>query len=187
MTNLNQKLQISLMILAVSLMSPLWADTPQEDGSSPGVGSHGHSDLHFHANEIAVFVGATTPTKAKSETSFTIGADYERRFHEWFGAGALVDFAFGELKRTALAGPAFFIHPGGAFRFVLGPAAEWVEEDAPMSQRAGTKHEPHFVMRAGLNYSFHAGRMLISPVFNVDFIGETKTSLVYGVAFGVGF
>jgi hypothetical protein len=62
-----------------------------------------------------------------------------------------------------------------------------VEKEVVESGSPKTKLEAHFVMRAGVSYSIHAGKLLIMPMFNVDFIGKTKTSLVYGVAFGMGF
>ena len=53
---------------------------------------------------LALFLGATTPTESASETSFTIGADYERRLPGIWGVGGLVDFAIGDFKRTAIVG-----------------------------------------------------------------------------------
>ena len=144
----------------------------------------GASDHAHHPNHVAVFVGATTPTKKKSETSFTIGADYERRLPGIWGVGVLADFALGDFKRTALVGPVVFLHPTGNLKALVVPAVEFVEKDQDDGQ---TKHEAHYVMRVGLSYEFHFGVYSVSPIVNVDFIGETKTSIVYGATFGVGF
>ena len=141
----------------------------------------------IHPNDIGFFLGASTPTKKKSDTSFSIGAEYERRPHERWGFGAVSDFVFGDFKRTALAAPAVFIHPVGDLKIAVAPAAEWVEKEVVGPQGTSMKHEVHFVMRLGFSYVFHSGHFSLSPLLNVDFIGETKTTLVYGVVFGWGF
>ncbi len=141
----------------------------------------------IHPNEIGFFLGASTPTEKKSDTSLSIGADYERRPHERWGLGAVSDFVFGDFKRTALVGPAVFIHPVGDLKITAAPSAEFVEKDVVGPQGPSTKHEGHFVMRLGFSYGFHSGHFSLSPILNVDFIGETKTTLVYGVVFGWGF
>ena len=141
----------------------------------------------IHPNDIGFFLGASTPTEKKSDTSLSIGAEYERRPHERWGFGAVSDFVFGDFKRTALAAPAVFIHPVGDLKIAVAPAAEWVEKEVVGPQGTSMKHEVHFVMRLGFSYVFHSGHFSLSPLLNVDFIGETKTTLVYGVVFGWGF
>ena len=49
------------------------------------------------------------------------------------------------------------------------------------------KNETFFVLRLGASYAFHLGAASITPMFNVDLIGETKTTFTYGVSFGYGF
>ena len=41
--------------------------------------------------------------------------------------------------------------------------------------------------RRGVAYEFHIDRLSVAPVFNADLIGETETTLVYGLTFGWGF
>jgi len=43
-------------------------------------------------------------------TSFTVGADYQRRLSELWGLGFIVDFGFGDASRSSLIGvPVFLI------------------------------------------------------------------------------
>lgn len=146
-----------------------------------------HEDHGFHRNHLALFLGASTPTNEGSETSFTIGADYERRLNKTLGVGGIVDFAIGNFKRTALLGGALFVHPIGNLRLLAAPCVEFVEKEAKGRPGESAKHEAHFAFRLGVAYEFHIDRFSIVPVFNADLIGETKTTLVYGLAFGVGF
>jgi hypothetical protein len=101
--------------------------------------------------------------------------------------GGIVDFALGDFKRTALLGGALFAHPIGNLRLMAAPGVEFVEKEAKGTPGESTKHEAHFAFRLGVAYEFHINRFSVVPVFNADLIGETKTTLVYGVAFGVEF
>ena len=145
-------------------------------------------DHHIHPHHVAVFLGAATPKKAKSDTSFALGFEYERRFNDWIGAGGLADFLFGDFNRNALAAGAVFFHPPlGELTFLFAPGAEWVEKAVVEGQDIKQKNEAFFVLRLGASYPFHVGAASITPMFNVDLIGETKTTFTYGVSFGYGF
>ena len=142
-----------------------------------------------HSNHVAVFVGATTPTAAKGETSFTLGIDYERRLTDLIGVIGLGDFTFGDHERTALIGGQVAFHFSG-LRLAVGPGFEVVEEvhDAHTpAGEGGSTHGAEFVMRASVLYEFDVGQWAIGPTLSVDAIGETKTSIVYGLSVGRGF
>ncbi len=159
--------------------------------ASPGVAQDpvGHTEEgHDHlANHLALFVGATTPFEETDETSFTVGADYVRRLSELWGIGPLVDFTFGDFKRTALAGAGLFFYPVGGLRLLGAPAVELVEKDQPTSEGVTTKHDGHFTLRLGAAYEFHVGSYSIAPTLNIDLIGETEENAVYGIAVGLRF
>ena len=178
-----------MLAAAVALAFIAWLPAPAL-AQQPETTAESHDDdHHIHANHLGVLIGASTPKKSKSETSFALGVDYERRLNDLFGVGALVDFVFGDFKRNALAGAAFFVHPVGDLTLLAAPGAEWVEKET-LDARAAPKHEergPIFVIRLGVSYPFHIGNGSIAPMFNVDFIGESKTTFVYGVSFGYGF
>jgi len=145
-------------------------------------------------NHISVFVGATTETGDDSETSFTLGADYERRLSEFFGIGALADFALGKTKRTALLGVPFFVHPTEPLEFHAAPAIEFANEpsDGDTGEDSGdsdseTGSTTNFAVRLGAGYEFALGRFSIAPEVNIDFVSGESASVVYGLAFGIGF
>ena len=146
-------------------------------------------DHHFHYNDIGVFVGGTTPLDADAggKTSFTLGADYERRFTAVVGIEVIGEFVIGDHKRTWLLALALTARPIEPLRIAAGPGVEWVEKDVPSGTTTTTKYETHFLVATRVNYVFHVGKFIVSPTFGVDFIGETKTNLVYGLTLGYGF
>lgn len=160
-------------------------------GQSTSSGGHAaDEEHHFHRNDVAVFLGATTPLdKARGgETSFTAGVEYERRFTRVLGAQALADFSFGDLKREAIFAALLTVRPIAPLRFSLGPGAELVEEDKIEEDGStSTKNKAYFVIASRVIYVFHVGRISLAPTVGLDFIGETKTSFVYGLSVGAGF
>ena len=172
-----------LALLVAGINAPL-------AGQTVSAGSHAEEGPHFHHNHVAVFLGATTPfdQDKAGKTSFTVGADYERRFTPALGVMALADFALGDLKRTALFAAMFAGHPIDALRIALGPGFELVEQDEIAEDGStSTKHKAFFVISTRATYEFHVGRVSLTPAAGLDFIGETKTAFVYGVAVGIGF
>ena len=168
----------------------LLALTGQLRSQEAGEQEHAGDDHHFHRNHVAVFLGATTALDRESggKTSFTIGADYERRITPTLGVMALADFAFGDHKRTALFAAMFAGRPIDALRLAVGPGFELVEKDKTAEDgSSSTEHSAFFVISTRATYDFHVGRLSLSPAAGLDFIGETKTSFVYGVAVGIGF
>jgi hypothetical protein len=37
------------------------------------------------------------------------------------------------------------------------------------------------------SYEFHAGKVALAPTLGIDFVGETKTNIIYGLTVGYGF
>lgn len=180
------KPKVLVAVAAASFLIPMGL-THASGSGGPSEHPTAHEAHESHPNHLALFLGASTPTKEGSATSFTIGADYERRLSETWGVGGIVDFAIGDFKRTALLGGSLFVHPLGNLRLLAAPGVEFVEKERKGTPGESTIHEAHFAFRLGVAYEFHIDRFSIVPVFNADLIGETKTTLVYGVAFGVGF
>ncbi len=112
-------------------------------------------------------------TRAEGENEPTIGLDYEYRLSRRLSIGGFVDHAAGDLDANSVAA-ALFIHPVGGLEFVFGVGYE--NED----------HEREFLVRAGVAYAFHVGRISLAPVFSVDFVDQEEIK-VYGVNIGWGF
>ena len=177
--------RVSSLALAVplALAGPAWSQEAAEE-------VHGDDDHHYHDNHVAVFLGGTSPfdQERAGKTSFTVGADYERRFTQAVGAMALADFAFGDLTRTALFAALFAGRPIADLRLAIGPGIEFVEEDEILEDGStSTKHTGYFVISTRATYDFHVGVVSLTPAAGLDFVGETKTAFVYGGAVGIGF
>ena len=143
------------------------AETEDEVGTRERAGRH---RVAHHNHHIAVFVGTT---RAEGENEPTIGLDYQYRLSRRLSIGGLVDHAGGDLDSNAVAA-ALFIHPAGGLELVFGAGYE--NED----------HERDFLVRAGVGYAFHVGRISLTPIFNVDFVDHEEIK-VYGVNIGWGF
>jgi hypothetical protein len=149
-----------------------------------GADLYAAADDHFHHHHVGVLVGGMTPLSETSETSFALGAEYEYRFNEKWGAGLGVDFTFGDHKRAALVASGVTYRLTPDFKVITGPGVEVVEKDKP---EGGTKSTVYFVWGFGAAYDFHVGSITLTPTVFLDFVGETKTNLTYGIAIGTGF
>jgi hypothetical protein len=149
-----------------------------------GADLYAAADDHFHHHHVGVLVGGMTPLSETSETSFALGAEYEYRFNEKWGAGLGVDFTFGDHKRAALVASGVTYRLTPDFKVITGPGVEVVDKDQP---EGGTKSTVYFVWGFGAAYDFHVGSITLTPTVFLDFVGETKTNLTYGIAIGTGF
>jgi hypothetical protein len=115
---------VVLMILATG-SSPIVAEEPETGGPES-------------RHEVTLFAGVTDDDQ---EVAFTLGADYEYHFTQLLGIGALVDFAFGDLRSKVFGVPVFF-HPTEPWKVILAPGFETREGDN------------NFLVRIGGGYSF---------------------------------
>jgi hypothetical protein len=155
--------------------------------AAPAAGQEAHGDSnddHFHANHVAVMAGGMTPLAETSETSFALGADIERRFNPTWGFGIGIDFTFGDHKRAAVVGTGVTYRPIPDLKLGTGPGFEVVETD---TSSGGTKKKLYFIWGFIFGYDFHVGSLSIGPLVFLDFVGETKTNITYGISVGTGF
>ncbi len=119
-------------------------------------------------NHASAFVGVTNDD---GQYGFTLGLDYERRFHQWYGAGGIVATVFGE-DRELVVGPTFFLHPVAELRLGLTAGAELRES------------EWDFLFRIGLDYEFEwKPRWTIAPSLALDF-ARGRRIVVVGASVG---
>jgi len=143
---------------------------------------------HFHKNHAGVFIGGTTE---KEHNGFTLGGDYERRFHRFLGIGISGEHAWGSLKDTVVAFPVFF-HPGAGLRIGAGPGFSRQEVTEEHEGDHGeidteTATETEFLWRVQILYDFEvAERVTLTPNVSLDFV-PGKQFFVYGVTLGYHF
>ena len=133
------------------------------------VEDHGHE---YHKHHVAVFLGNTHDYH--SEDTFTVGVDYEYRFSQYVGLGALVDFAGTKFDITVLGGGLFF-HPWNDLRVLAAGGNEHHSGD------------DEFLVRLGVMYDFFINDWSVSPTVNVDLLESGHENWIYGIALGRGF
>tara|TARA_R110002167_G_scaffold71995_1_gene202861 strand:+ start:743 stop:1207 length:465 start_codon:yes stop_codon:yes gene_type:complete len=123
-----------------------------------------------------IFIGYTN---ALDETHFTYGVEYEYKFEQTWGLGAVYEKTdnahHGDGVTVALA--QFFYHPLSNVRIGLGLGKEKIGGAHPHSQD---------LYRISANYDFHVGDFGIEPTVAIDFI-DGEQAYVLGVAFSRPF
>jgi hypothetical protein len=152
-----------LLIVLFMLSTPLQALAAEEKHEED-------KESHYHLNHIGFFLGVT---HEEGEDEFTLGLDYEYRFSQYAGIGALLEYV-GEDAREGVGMGILFIHPYKGLRFLVAAGVK------PKAE------ETKFIWRLGIGYRFPIGNWTIAPEFNLDFT-EGRTVEVYGVSFGYGF
>ena len=130
---------------------------------------------HHH---LAVFLGSGVESKPgrQDEQGFAFGVEYEFRFHERWGVGAVVEALGQDTVRNVLVVAPFSFHPGKGWRLVVGPGVEF------------TPTKDKFAVRLGTGYEFHISEhWTVAPEFFLDLIETGENTWVGGVAFGYGF
>ena len=163
---------------------------------SSGLAQRHHHEEHEHRNELALFLGATYDADEK-ESFFTIGGDYEFRFHPRVGISAEAEYVDGP-NLGVFAFPVVF-HVYRGLMVLGGPGFE--QKGRHHREIRGQVHdeakvEPEeegssFLIRVGVQYAFHiGGRVSILPTIDLDFVDgpeNVETLLVFGVKIGLSF
>ncbi len=146
------------------------------DTENPAEEAEGHGDHgalpHHH---LALVIGAVTESKEghEDEHGLAVGAEYEFRFHERWGAGVAVERLSGDHLRETLVVFPVSLHPSGGLRLMAGPGVEFAED-----------HDSS-LFRLGAGYEFEAGGpWTLAPEIVVDFISGGGTTWVAGLALG---
>ena len=123
-----------------------------------------------------IFVGYTN---AKDETHFTYGVEYEYKFNQTWGVGAVYekveDAHHGDGVTVSLA--QLFYHPLKNVRMGVGLGKEKIGGAHPHSEN---------LYRVSANYDFHVGDFGIEPTVAIDFI-DGDQAYVFGLAFSRPF
>jgi hypothetical protein len=124
----------------------------------------------------AIFVGYTN---AQDETHFTYGVEYEYKFNQTLGLGAVYekvdDAHHGDGVTVTLA--QLFYHPINNVRMGVGIGKEKIGGARPHSED---------LYRVSANYDFHVGDFGIEPTIAIDFKDDDQ-AYVFGLAFSRPF
>jgi hypothetical protein len=170
------KPNIALLTVASLILSGAAAAGSEgvaSEAAAPQAAHHDdHAGHHYYPNHVAVFGAGLTSNLGHSSHTYTLGADYERRFGA-FGVGGLVESVFASHRETIVAG-LLTLHPWEGLKVFAG-AGQLSEDD-----------HSNFLKRIGAGYDFHFGRASLTPSLSLDLV-HGEELLVYGVSFGLGF
>ena len=152
-----QRHVIALTIVAGLLARPVLV---QAEADHTREASH----AEFPHQTLGVFIGDTT--EVRRAEGVTLGLEYEYRFTEVFGMGAIVERVMGDFDTNVYV--ASMAYHRGPWKLYAGPGIEDGEE--------GSEH----LFRLGVEYGFHAGGYEISPQVDVDFVAG-ESLLVFGL------
>jgi len=170
--------------------SPAPAESAQAPSHSEE-SSEGAEEEHRHLHHLGAFLGGTSSPHG---SGFTLGAEYEFRFHPRFGVGAIGEAVAGSLQENVFVALAYF-HPTESLGFFAGGGWDrrlGIREEEAVHATSGQegdessgKRKP--LGRIGVLYDIPLGnRAAFSPNISLDFVDGT-TALVYGVTVGIRF
>jgi hypothetical protein len=164
------KVNLPLLCTGALLCSvPLWVNA-----SETGEHATAHETEHhagYHKNVIGLFTGITHENRGSNE--FAVGLEYERRFTEHFGIGAVVEYTGGDADTWVYALP--FAWHIDRWKFYVAPGIE------------DGHHGKEDLIRLGGEYAFHlSGGWEIAPQVNVDLV-DGEDIWVFGAVFALGF
>jgi hypothetical protein len=144
-----------------------------------------HQEGHHFDNGVALFLGGATHVGSDghaSETGIAIGLEYARRVANWLKVGVLAEYASSETQRDYIFALPLFAHLTRGLLVVAAPGVEF----ASVEEAGHEEEETEFLMRFGTVYEFEINKWAIGPQINADLV-DGHWTLVYGVAFGIGF
>lgn len=182
-----------LLVGLLTLAAPLSARQPPAAAADPQAEAEGAEGER--RNEVGLVL-AGTRERAEEETSFTIGAEYGRRFAGRFTLVGEFEYVSGP-DSWVFAAPMAFRLVGG-LRVFAGPGFERrpVEDEAetrePEPVAAAPTYENLFLWRVGTSYAWELSRRyVLGPSFYLDFVrqgdDEWTRAFVFGIAVGVAF
>lgn len=134
------------------------------------------ADLPHH--HLSLFAGLGTESKEgrQDERGFALGLEWELRFHEKWGVGAVIEGLGQDTIRNVLVVIPISFHPGGGWRLIGAPGMEF------------TPKKDKWAFRLGVGYEFHLSEhWTLAPEAFLDLIETGENTWVAGLALGYGF
>ena len=158
LTKLLRHIARSLLVLVGSLVCAM--------GALAAEGAHRH--------HLAGVLGGTW--KDSDKTAGTYGVEYAYQLNERFALGAWYELASGDFDLESL-GALGKIYVAKSLPVLLGAGAE----------RKLFDDKTHYLLRTGLQYEFHAGRVSVAPAAWIDWVDNGEQLYFIGATVGIGF
>lgn len=138
--------------------------------SCESMGDMGEHDWEEMPHHISVLVAETYEEK---ESAPSIGLDYEYRYSDFLGVGAVLEGAFDDIDTTTVLAVAD-LHITNQFIVQTGPGMEFLSGQDELVYRLGTLYECEW------------GGYTVSPQVHYDW-NSGEDAIVVGIALGFGF
>lgn len=150
-------------------------------------------EIPYH--HLALFLGyGFEEKKNHDEDTFALGLEYEYRFSERWGIGAVYEQLGEDSVRNEVLVVPLSIHVGHGWRFFTGPGYEWHDDSNAQKshddegESGKHKQKDKFLWRLGAGYEFKVGgHWSIAPEVLVDAIENGDNTWIAGVAIGYHF
>ena len=149
----------------------------QEEGAEEEEPGHDHA--------LALFLGGVTHFGSDAdpnESGFAIGLEYARGLTSRLKVGLIAEYATTDAERDFIAALPLFAHLTERFVLVAAPGVEF----ASVEEGGQEEKETEFLMRFGMIYDIELNNWALGPQVHADLVNGRWT-LVYGIAFGIGF
>ncbi len=136
-------------------------------------------------NTVALFLGGVTHLGSDgepSESGFAIGLEYLRRVSNRLRVGFLAEGSSTDVERDFIVAVQLLAHLTERFALVAAPGVEF----ASVEEGGQKEKETEFLMRFGMIYDIELNNWKLGPQVHADLVNG-RWSLVYGIAFGIGF
>jgi len=150
-------------------------------------------EIPYH--HLALFLGfGVEEKKYHDEETFALGLEYEYRFSDNWGVGAVYEQLGEDSIRNEVFVVPVSLHLGHGWRIFTGPGYEWhdssnAKKSHDDSGKPGShKHKDKFLWRLGAGYEFELGKhWSIAPELLVDVIETGDRTWIAGIAVGYHF
>ena len=149
-----------------------------------GIETVEEEEEEFDRHHVAL---VTAGSRKGSENGFTLGGEYEYRFHRMLGAGVMAEYTW-NFREDVFVFPVYF-HPGAGLILAAGPGIDRPVggESESSGDAEGDSEGSSFLFRFEVQYEFELGKgFTLAPSATVDFVDGSQV-WAYGVSFGYGF
>ena len=150
-------------------------------------------EIPYH--HLALFLGfGIEEKKDHDEDTHAVGVEYEYRFSQNWGVGAVYEQLGEDSIRNEVLVVPFSLHLGHGWRIFTGPGYEWHDDSNAQKSHddEGDKgehgHKDKWLWRLGAGYEFKVGEhWSIAPEVLVDALEGGDNTWIGGVAIGYHF
>jgi hypothetical protein len=163
------------------LLVPVLALADEETSERANTREHEH-----HKNHMGGFLGASTHLDT-DDTGATLGVEYARMMSKSWAIAGYIEMVSSSAERDFIFLVTALFYPWRGLGVGVGPGFEVVEKEVDHHGEIKTEKEAEFILRFGGGYGWSiTPEVSLGPVVFAD-VTRSRWTIVYGVAWTVGF